>query len=112
MIIPSALAKLHENNFLTGSGLEDREVLIRLYKATGGKSWTRDDGWGTKDNVGSWFGVCANDEGRVQTLNLQRNNLSGEGTKRLVSPDYSQFSDGSIPSTYLVSLTAVVVEQF
>ena len=47
----------------------DREALIALYQATGGESWTRNDGWVSSAPLDEWHGVKAS-LGRVQSLNL------------------------------------------
>ena len=54
----------------------DREALIALYQATGGESWTRNDGWVSSAPLDEWHGVKVS-LGRVRSLNLSNNNLSG-----------------------------------
>ena len=48
----------------------DREALVALYNATGGPSWTDNTNWLTDAPVGEWFGVEANEHGRVTGLRL------------------------------------------
>ena len=66
-----------------GTGIEcppiadDREVLVALYEATGGPSWDNDRNWLSDAPLGRWHGVEVNDRGRVVSLNLDWNALSG-----------------------------------
>ena len=55
----------------------DREVLALLYEATNGPNWTQNTNWLTDAPLGEWHGVTTNSQGRVVTLNLFSNNLSG-----------------------------------
>ena len=59
------------------SAATDREVLIALFNATDGENWESNDNWLTDQPLGHWHGVGA-DGGRVWTLELVGNNLSGE----------------------------------
>ena len=54
----------------------DKDALIALYHASGGESWTRDDGWLSDSPIGEWYGVSATLD-RVRALDLSSNNLSG-----------------------------------
>ena len=55
----------------------ERNALVQLYNATGGPFWTQATNWLDEGSVGDWFGVAANDEGRVIDLDLGRNGLRG-----------------------------------
>ena len=64
----------------------DRAVLRVLYNDNGGLGWTSNDLWfppyPNEDRTkifsfGEWYGVSANDDGRVSALNLNDNNLTG-----------------------------------
>ena len=55
----------------------DRAALTALYGAAGGPDWSRSGNWLTNAPLGDWYGVTVNDAGRVVSLNLARNNLSG-----------------------------------
>ncbi|WP_419948336.1 Ig-like domain-containing protein [Candidatus Palauibacter sp.] len=57
---------------------EERSDLIKLYEAMGGESWTVDSLWLTDAPLEDWYGIKVNSAGRVTTINLNRNNLSGE----------------------------------
>ena len=52
-------------------------ALVTLFDATGGPSWTKRDNWRTEAPLGEWFGVGVDGEGRVVSLLLPRNNLTG-----------------------------------
>ena len=56
----------------------DKESLMALYNATGGANWTNNSGWLTDAPLDQWHGVTTNHCGRVTSLNLGRNQLSGE----------------------------------
>ena len=68
----------------TGSD-EDREALIRLYKASDGENWKVDSLWCSDAPLSEWYGVKTDDAGRVIELNLSNNNLKGIG---IISVDY------------------------
>ncbi|MCY4400673.1 MAG: M66 family metalloprotease [Gemmatimonadetes bacterium] len=55
----------------------DRAALTELYNATGGPSWTRSDNWLSANPLATWFGVQVDTDGRVTSLALGGNNLSG-----------------------------------
>ena len=55
----------------------DREVLVRLYRTTGGERWKNNDGWLATGPLNTWHGVETNSTGRVIRLTLDRNDLAG-----------------------------------
>ncbi|WP_283391360.1 BACON domain-containing protein [Millionella massiliensis] len=57
---------------------QDREALIALYKATNGDNWIHNDNWCTDKPLNEWYGVTTDQEGRVISLGLSNNNLSGD----------------------------------
>ena len=61
----------------------DREVLRALYEAAGGGGWTHADGWLGAGPLGEWYGVDVDASGRVSTVDLAGNGLSGSLTGRL-----------------------------
>ena len=65
-------------NLLKDCGADDRDILIALYNATDGDNWEDNDNWLSDRPIGEWYGVWVNSTGRVDTLVLQSNNLSGE----------------------------------
>lgn len=54
----------------------DRHVLVALYHATGGYSWTTQTNWLTDNPISTWHGVTVVN-GRVTSLSLGQNNLTG-----------------------------------
>ena len=91
----------------------DREILVALYNGTDGTNWHINTNWLSDEPLGNWHGVTTDTEGRVTTLDLTGNRLSGRmpnqlgdlstlGELRLRNNDLS----GPIPSE-LGSLTAL-----
>ena len=56
----------------------DVVALRTLYDATGGTGWARSDGWLDDDDLGEWYGVAVDSTGRVESVDLVGNGLSGE----------------------------------
>ena len=56
----------------------ERYVLTRLYDATDGPNWHRDDNWRTNLPLSEWYGVRTDSIGRVAWLRLQGIGLAGE----------------------------------
>ena len=56
----------------------DRDVLVTLYHSMGGTGWTYNTNWLTDKHVDAWYGVNTDEEGRVTSLNLGGNNLTGQ----------------------------------
>ena len=61
----------------------DAEVLRALYEAAGGGGWTNADGWLGDGPLGQWYGVDVDASGRVSTVDLEGNGLSGRLPGRL-----------------------------
>ncbi len=55
----------------------DRGTLITLYNALDGPNWTHSANWLSNRLLGTWHGVETDDNGRVTSLSLSDNNLSG-----------------------------------
>ena len=55
----------------------DRAALEVLHDATGGADWTNSDNWKTDAPLGAWHGVATDAAGRVTTLELRENGLTG-----------------------------------
>ena len=55
----------------------DRKILETFYEATEGPNWDRSTNWLTDTPLGEWYGVEADDQGRVRVLHLGWNGLSG-----------------------------------
>ncbi|WP_420634967.1 Ig-like domain-containing protein [Candidatus Palauibacter sp.] len=65
-----------------GTGLEcepqsARNILERLYEAGDGPNWNHDENWLADEPLGEWYGVEVDGQGRVVSLSLQFNNLTG-----------------------------------
>jgi hypothetical protein len=67
---------------------DDTHVLETLYRATGGAGWKNKKGWMTDADIGEWYGVTVNDEGRVTALTLYFNTLTGT-----IPPEISLLSE-------------------
>ncbi len=56
---------------------QGRAVLVALYNAAGGASWTDRTNWLSDAPIGDWYGVTTDTDGRVMDLSLAGNNLTG-----------------------------------
>ena len=56
----------------------DRDALVALYQAAGGRDWKNKMHWLTDRPIREWHGVEVNENGRVTQLKLIRNGLIGE----------------------------------
>ncbi len=56
---------------------KDRAALVALYDSTDGANWKHNDNWNGNAAIDTWYGVRTDDAGRVVSLNLFRNDLSG-----------------------------------
>ncbi|MDE0296884.1 MAG: leucine-rich repeat domain-containing protein, partial [Bryobacterales bacterium] len=57
--------------------MTDRQVLVALYEAFGGPEWRNRAKWPSSAPLGEWFGVETDNNGRVTSLALPGNGLSG-----------------------------------
>ncbi len=55
----------------------DRAALVTLYNATNGPNWTNNTNWLSDTPLDQWHGVSTDGDGRVVTLDLYANQLSG-----------------------------------
>ena len=55
----------------------DRVALTALYNSTGGPNWTSNENWLSERPLGEWYGVLADSNGRVVSLDLKNNGLTG-----------------------------------
>ncbi len=55
----------------------ERIALEALYHATNGSNWNRDENWLSDAPLADWFGVDTDESGRVVSLKLSGNGLSG-----------------------------------
>ncbi len=58
--------------------LADRGVLLIMYDELGGDDWTDNTNWKTDKPLGEWYGVGTDADGRVDSLDLERNAPRGE----------------------------------
>ena len=56
---------------------DERAVLVALYNATDGANWRSKANWLSDAPIGQWFGVSVDSDGRVISLELAGNGLSG-----------------------------------
>ena len=75
------LQRIRPHNY-SASGLtcpaSDRDILVALYNATGGPGWSNNTGWLTDAPLDDWYGVRTDSDGRITSLSLHRNLLTGE----------------------------------
>ena len=83
--------------------LTDRAVLAILYDETGGDNWTDDTNWLTDAPLDEWYGVSTDADGRVSTLDLINNGLTGE-----IPPELGSLSSLRNLSFYSNSLTGAI----
>ena len=60
-----------------GSPATDRAALVALYNATGGADWTDNINWLSDGPLDDWYGVNTDANGRVTTVDLSGNQLTG-----------------------------------
>ena len=60
-----------------GSVGSDRAALVALYNATSGASWRNSTNWLSTEPLGTWHGIGTDTAGRVTSLDLEDNELSG-----------------------------------
>ena len=65
-------------DFTASDLLVEREVLEILYDELGGDGWHDNTNWKTDKPLDEWYGVSTNADGRVDTLMLLHNSLTGE----------------------------------
>lgn len=96
----------------------DSTALVALFDNTGGNGWTDTTKWKTGNPVGTWFGVSVSN-GRVVTLNLAANNLTGTVPSSIGNLTnltqlqlFNNQLSGTIPSQIgnLVNLTSLGLE--
>ena len=78
----------------------DRDVLVALYRATGGSGWERSDRWASDHPINIWNGVKTNEEGYVTELDLPYNNLTGS-----LPPELGNLGQLEVLSLYENDLT-------
>ncbi len=69
-------------------GTSFRDALVALYRATDGDNWISNRNWLSDEPLDDWYGVTADDDGRVTELDLSQNQLSGE-----IPPEIGRLTD-------------------
>ena len=85
----------------------ERAALVALYEATGGNNWDDNTNWlSSTYPPAQWYGVETDDTGRVTSLNLDYNSLTGEIPETLGNLNSLKYLDlgdndltGKIPET-------------
>ena len=72
-----SIAQVGGDTCVSGSEEADRAALIAFYNATDGDHWRESTNWLTAAPLSDWHGVSTNYEGRVVSLDLEYNSLSG-----------------------------------
>ena len=93
----------------------DVVALRALYDATGGTDWTRSDGWLDDDDLGEWHGVAVDSNGRVKSVDLVGNGLSGELPSGLSDLDVMtvlRIGDNALAGRLPLSLTRISLREF
>ena len=79
--IPEDLMAVENNDFermgFQPCDVLERSVLAKLFQATGGDNWANNDGWLSDAPLGQWHGVSTDPHGRVVSLDLTNNDVSG-----------------------------------
>ena len=69
---------VHDGSGISCEARSDRDILELFYKATSVDfSWVRSTNWLTDKPISTWYGISVNAEGRVMTIRINGNNLSG-----------------------------------
>lgn len=79
--------------------VKERNALITIFNALGGKAWKKNTSWCTEDHISHWKGVHVNPHtNRVVKLILADNNLSGSSAFHFITVSTDNFfSIGIIP---------------
>ncbi len=80
--IPDSVVELDSNDLhdvnLPACGEVEREVLMSFFEETRGENWSNSDGWSTDAPISGWYGITTDEFGRVISIDLSGNNVSGE----------------------------------
>ena len=81
----------------------DRAALMALYEATGGPDWNFSRNWLTDAPLREWYGVGINSYGRVRSIQLTNNNLTGS-----LPPELSRLTKMFFLSLYNNEITGPI----
>ena len=82
---PGGLAATQDIDVSVGARSQDREALVALYEATQGDFfWDIDTNWLSDRPLGTWYGVTADEDGRVVELSLPGNKVWGPIPREIV----------------------------
>jgi len=70
----------------------DSLIMVAFYQQLDGDNWLNNDGW-LSGPIDTWFGLGVDAFGRVDSINLENNGLSGSITEALANMDLLQFVD-------------------
>ena len=117
--MPDDLLDIENNDFehldLQPCDALERSVLAELFETTGGDNWTTNDGWLSDAPLGHWHGVSTDLHGRVSTLDLTDNDVSGEipvGLSRLTRLRQVRLGGNQIVGCIPLALLAVPDNDF
>ena len=89
----------------------DSDILLAIYRASGGNDWTHNNNWNSDKPLGMWYGVTTDSDARVTELRLEDNNLVGtlhEDMGKLEKLKILRLNDnklsGAIPTAALETL--------
>ncbi len=75
----------HQGTGVECPPLSDRDILVALFEATNGSDWRVSNNWNTEAPLDTWYGVEVDDRGRVVSLRLRGNQLTGAFPLELTS---------------------------
>ncbi len=93
----------------------DKRALEALYEVANGSSWTRSDGWLEDEDLSRWHGIRTDAIGRVSSVDLSGNGLSGhlpEALRLLASMTELRIGDNALTGRLPLSLAALPLEEF
>jgi Leucine-rich repeat (LRR) protein len=68
----------------TPNNVQERQVLVNLYNRMGGRYWKKDDNWlDFGQDVCTWFGITCASDGKVESIVLKNNGLTGSPPQEL-----------------------------
>lgn len=94
---------------------EDARVLRLLHDVTTGPQWTNAGGWNGEEPLSEWYGVETDSIGRVMSLRLAGNGLSGtlpESLAQLSGLRHLDLADNDLGGRLPASLAALALEHF